>query len=167
MTDVQTAGQSAERYKKIGGGLILVAILLFYILIALVVSSTLFATMLFVNQSTLLSILEPTGIRLTYAILKPYLIYELARNAVFFVFIIFVLVCFFRRKKQFVRFMTAFIALDLIFMIVDYYVAHFIFKTAQGISRKDLIGYAVIAGVYALTVLYVLVSKRVKATFVR
>ncbi len=64
MTEIQNPGSPAGQYNKIGGGLVLVAVLLIYWLVSLVLNIGIFITLMFVNQNTILSFLEPMGIKL-------------------------------------------------------------------------------------------------------
>jgi Protein of unknown function (DUF2569) len=166
MTEIQNPGNPAGPYNKIGGGLILIAVLLIYWLVALILNIGIFVALMFVNENTILSFLEPTGIKLYYALLQPYLIYELIRNSILILFLIIVLVYFFRKKKAFVKLMIAFIVTLLLLIPVDHYAVHFVFTTAHRSNIRDFIGYAVLAGIYILTLIYLLTSKRVKATFI-
>ncbi len=166
MQELQNPGNPAGQYSKIGGGLILIAVFLIYMFFSLLVSSVMFVTLMFVNQNTILSFLEPMGIKLYYALLKPYLIYEFVRNLLLILFLIIVLVYFFRKKKAFVRLMTAFTAALLLLIPVDYYMVRIVFVMAHGSTIQEIIGPAVLAGIYILILIYILTSKRVKATFI-
>lgn len=166
MTEIQNSRSPAGQYNKIGGGLVLIVILLIYWLVSLVLNIGIFVTLMFVNQNTILSFLEPMGIKLYYALLKPYLIYELARNSILILFLIIVLVYFFRKKRTFVKLMIAFIVTLLLLIPVDRYAAHLVFAMAHRSNIQDVIGPAVLAGIYIVTLIYLLASKRVKATFI-
>ena len=166
MNALQNPGNPAGQYPKIGGGLILMAVFLIYMFVSLLVSSVMFVTLMFVNQNTILSFLEPMGIKLYYAMLKPYLIYEFVRNVLLMIFLIIVLVYFFRKKKAFIGLMTAFTVVLLLLIPADYYAVHRVFAMEHGNSIQDVIGPAVLAGIYILILIYLLTSKRVKATFI-
>ena len=166
MNAIQNPGNPAGRYPRIGGGLVLIAVFLIYMLVSLLVSSVMFVTLLFVNQNTILSFLEPMGIKLYYAMLKPYLIYEFVRNLLLILFLIIVLIYFFRKKKAFIALMTAFTVVLLLLIPVDYYAVHLVFAMAHRGTIQDVIGPAVLAGTYVLILIYLLASKRVKATFI-
>ncbi len=153
-------------YNKIGGGLIVLAIVLLYLLVSSVISNGIFVTMMFANKSTVLSILEPMGIQLYYTLLKPYLIYAFVRNTVLSIFLIVVLVYFFRKKRAFIKLMTALIIVLVLLIPVDYYAANFIFTKAHQAIMQGFIVLAVYAGIYILALVYLLLSKRVRATFV-
>ena len=166
MNELHNPGNPAGQYPKIGGGLVLIAVFLIYMLLSLLLSSVMFVALLFVNHNTLLSFLEPMGIQLYYAMLKPYLIYEFIRNVLLLLFLIIVLVYFFRKKKAFVRLMTAFTVVLMLLIPVDFYAVHRVFAMAHRTPIQDMIGPAVLAGIYTVILIYLFVSKRVKATFV-
>ena len=142
------------------------AVFLIYMFLSLLVSSVMFVTLMFVNQNTILSFLEPMGIKLYYTMLKPYLIYEFVRNLLLLLFLIIVLIYFFRKKKAFIGLMTAFTVVLLLLIPADYYAVHQVFAMAHGNSIQDVIGPAVLAGIYILILVYLLVSRRVKTTFI-
>ena len=142
------------------------AVFLIYMFLSLLVSSVMFVTLMFVNQNTILSFLEPMGIKLYYAMLKPYLIYEFVRNLLLILFLIIVLIFFFRKKKAFIGLMTAFTVVLLLLIPADYYAVHRVFAMAHGNSIQDVIGPAVLAGIYILILVYLFVSRRVKTTFI-
>lgn len=166
MQEIRNAKIPAGNYNKIGGGLILIAILLVYMLLSLLFVSGMSTALMFANKSTIVSLLEPMDIKIYYTVLKPFLIYELVKNTILITFLIIILVYFFRRKKPFIKLMIVFIALSLLLMVFDRYFANALFTMPQGGTMKDVLWYFSRMVVYALILTYLFISKRVKATFI-
>jgi len=97
----------------------------------------------------------------------PLLVFELLVNSMFIVFDVWLLVLFFQKRRLLPPLMVLFMLTTLVFVIADHLVAQQIPLVAQRGSPEGIVQIIRTFIACALWVPYFLVSKRVKATFVR
>lgn len=148
----------------LGGWLILPALGLFVSPIR--VSFTLAGTLSVYAPESWHSLTDPSGAAYN-SLWAPVLIYELLVNLTLPILAILLLVLFFQRRRTFPVMFILFIAFAAITATIDHYLAHLISATAAhdggNIDRTLAQNYAACL----IWIPYMLVSKRVKATFVR
>lgn len=139
-----------NRYSKIGGWLILIAIGL--------VLSPIFI-LLFIN-SEILPVFSAVPLSELSSEFRTYLFFDLAVNLIFFIYIIVVMVLFFKRRRMVPKLMILLYLINLVLIIVD----GFVFRT---LNETQWI-FGIINGIATslIWIPYFLVSRRVKATFV-
>jgi hypothetical protein len=164
-----TAGQSSngkkKKYDKIGGWLILCAVgLLLYPVQTAVSLFTDIIPALSENNRLLLT--SPDS--LSYHPLGgPLLIMELVGNAGFLIFSLAVVGFFFARRKSAPKLAVIFIALNLIFVGFDYYLARTVLIKSDPVHYESLVNFIRTLVASIIWIFYFLFSKRVKRTFTR
>jgi hypothetical protein len=161
----QKGGAAApKQYDKIGGWLIIVAIGLILAPIRLLV--VLFKDLLPVLSTEAWSRLTTPGTEAYHPLWAPLLLFEIIGNCLFILFPIIIAFFFFQRRRFVPTLIIVLLLANLVFVTIDYFAADLIpFVAAQGDtgSLAELIRVLVASAIW---VPYLLVSKRVKATFV-
>lgn len=137
-------------YTKIGGWLILVAI-------GLVLSAI--SVLLYIS-SDILPAFRAVSASQASSELRIYLFLELVLNLSLLVYIIYVIVLFFKRRTATPKLVISLYILNFVFIIMDL----FVFKSISESQWTFVIIYSVVSSL--IWIPYFLVSKRVKGTFV-
>lgn len=153
-----------DRLNGLGGWLILVGFGLY--LRALFIVGTIFMTAGSYDLETWQALTNP-GSSSYHALWAPVLIYELLVNITLLVFTIFLLILFHQKRAVFPRLMIALLVTQAIVMVLDHILAQQIPYIAANSGDKTMrqMNSAVFGAI--LWTAYLLVSKRVKATFIR
>ena len=155
----------ATEHAGIGGWLILPLIGLFVRpLIILAALANLLP--LFTNPAAWARLTVP-GNAAYHPLWKPLLLFELLANGLFIAFDVILLVLFFQKRRVVPALMIAFMLTTLVFLIIDHVLAQQIPFVARRSSPEGTMQIVRALAVCAVWVPYFLVSKRVKATFVR
>ena len=153
-----------DKLHGLGGWLILVGLGLYLRPIIIVV--TLLMTVSSYDLETWQTLTNP-GSGSYHALWAPVLIFELLGNITLLVFTIFLLVLFHQKRAVFPRMMIMLLLAQAIFLILDHILAQQIPYVAASNDTKTLrqMNSAIFGAV--IWTAYLLVSKRVKATFIR
>lgn len=161
----QTSTHSDPSYHKIGGWLLLYAI-------GLVLYPVKLAITLVTEQAPVYS--HENWIRLTTPgtvgydpLWRPVLISELVGNCCFLLFSICLLVFFFQRRHMVPRLVVIFLVSNFVFVGVDFFLTYFYLLRADSIGTEAVINIVRTAVASIIWIPYFMVSKRVKATFVK
>ena len=98
---------------------------------------------------------------------RPVLISELVGNCCFLLFSICLIVFFFQRRHIVPRMVVIFLLSNLVFVGVDFYLTYFYLLGADSVSTEAVINIVRTAVASMIWTPYFMVSKRVKATFVK
>ncbi|HEV7403473.1 MAG TPA: DUF2569 domain-containing protein [Chthoniobacteraceae bacterium] len=153
-----------ERYRGLGGWLILVAIGLFVNPIK--IGFFIFTTLLPAFSEENWAPLTTPGSESYHPLWAPLLVSELSFNAIIILADLGLLVLFFTRSRKFPKAMIAFYLANLAFVAADFFLAQLIPQVAAKADAESAteLGRMVIGT--AIWVPYFFVSKRVKATFI-
>jgi hypothetical protein len=155
----------AREPRGIGGWLIIVAIGLFIWPLRLLLLC--YKTYVPIFQNNYLEALTTPGTESYHGLWGPLIVFELTGNAVFFVFCIVLIVLFFRKSPLFPRLYITCLALNVVFVAGDFFISDLIpavSAESDTESVTELIRSIVGAAVW---IPYMLVSERVKNTFVK
>lgn len=155
---------SPRQYDTIGGWLILLAIGLVLSPLRLLVSIGRDVLPAFKGETW--SLLTTPGTAAYHPLWAPLLIFELAGNVLFVILSIVALVYFFQRRRIAPRLVMIFFLSNLAFVGIDYVAAEFIPAAAAQDDSESLQELGRSLAVCMIWVPYLLVSKRVKGTFV-
>lgn len=154
-----------EQYDRIGGWLVLVAIGL--IASPFRLGYSLLVELLPALDAETWGYLTDPSSPVYHVLWKPLIILELVGNALFLIFAVVLLYYFFSRKKELPRLIIIFYAANLLFILLDFYLASQIPMVAE-IDNNDTyreIGRSVVS--CAIWTPYFLLSERVKGTFIK
>lgn len=167
MTETQGIAPTEKNYEGLGGWLILIAIGL--VIAPLRMGFLVFRDLLPAFSEETWSVLTTPGTEVYHKLWAPLLIFELLTNIIFIVFAIVLLVFLVQKKRLFPKLIIAYLAANLLFLVVDYFGANlipFVANQTEALNESiGEIGRGVIAS--AIWIPYFLKSRRVKATFVR
>lgn len=152
-------------YGKIRGWLLLIAVGV--LLSPLRLADFIYGDLLPAFEKEVWSLLTTPGLQAYHPLNGPVLLFELAGNLVLLLYAIGLVVLFFRKHRWFPVQAVVFLVLSLLFYVVDYYVSHQIpavVSQQETESKLDLVGAFLVC---AVLVPYLLLSKRVKETFIR
>jgi hypothetical protein len=165
MAAVQSSNNDLNKYDKIGGWLILCAVgLMLYPVQTAVSLFTDIIPALSANNWYILT--SPDSVSY-HPLWGPLLIMELVGNVGFLGFSIPVLLFFFTRRKFVPKLAVAFIASNLIFVGLDYYLARVILIRADPVNLESITNFIRTLVASIIWISYFLFSKRVKKTFTR
>ena len=165
MAAVQSSNNDLNKYDKIGGWLILCAVgLMLYPVQTAVSLFTDIIPALSANNWYILT--SPDSVSY-HPLWGPLLIMELVGNVGFLGFSIPVLLFFFTRRKFVPKLAVAFIASNLIFVGLDYYLARVILIRADPVNLESITNFIRTLVASMIWISYFLFSKRVKKTFTR
>ena len=165
MAAVQSSNNDLNKYDKIGGWLILCAVgLMLYPVQTAVSLFTDIIPALSANNWYILT--SPDSVSY-HPLWGPLLIMELVGNVGFLGFSIPVLLFFFARRKFVPKLAVAFIASNLIFVGLDYYLARVILIRADPVNLESITNFIRTLVASIIWISYFLFSKRVKKTFTR
>lgn len=154
-----------EYYDRIGGWLILVAIGI--IASPFRLGYSLVVELLPALDAETWDYLTNPDSPVYHVLWKPVIILELLGNSLFLIFSLVLLYYFFSRKKELPRLIIIFYAANLVFILIDHYLASQIPMVAE-VDNSDTyreIGRSIISS--AIWIPYFLLSERVKGTFVK
>ncbi len=151
-----------ENYHKIGGFLIIVAILLIMSTIRLGGLLGKYVFPVYSNETLkVFETLDENGSAFVF-------IFELASSAILFLFFTIVLIYFFRKSKLLPRLIIILLGLNLIFTSIDYYFVSLFLPSLSLQANSHSIFNLVKVFVLSISgIFYFLISKRVKGTFVK
>jgi hypothetical protein len=152
-----------KNYGKIGGWLILCAVGL--LLYPVQTTVTLFTKILPALSQNNWSILTSPASASYHPLWGPLLIMELVGNACFLVFSISVILFFLKRRKFVPKLAVVFMALNLVFVAVDYHLARTVLLVAEPVGLESTVNLIRTIVASMIWILYFLYSKRVKRTF--
>jgi hypothetical protein len=155
----------AHEPRGIGGWLIFVAIGLFIWPLRLLLLC--YKTYMPIFQNNYWEALTTPGTVSYHGLWAPLLVFEISGNAVFFVFCIVLIALFFRKSPLFPRLYITCLALNVVFVTGDFFFSDLIPAVAAESdteSVRELIRSIVGAAIW---IPYMLVSARVKNTFVK
>ena len=165
MADAQSSIDDQTKYDKIGGWLILCAVgLLLYPVQTAFSLFTEIIPALSENNRLLLTSPDSFAYRPLWG---PLLIMELVGNASFLIVSIFVIGFFFTRRKFVPMLAIVFIASNLIFVGLDYYLARATLIKADPVNLESLVNFIRTLVASIIWISYFLFSKRVKKTFTK
>jgi len=160
----KNADAAPKQYDKIGGWLILIAIGLIFAPIRLLV--VLFKDLLPALSVDTWSRLTTPGTESYHPLWAPLLLFEILGNCLFILFPIIIAVFFFQRKRFVPRLIIVLLLANLVFVAIDYFAANLIPFVAAQEDMGSLVELIRVLIASAIWVPYLLVSKRVKGTFV-
>lgn len=164
MEETQSMVNPEKKYDSIGGFLILLAIGIVINPIRLSVS--VFKDLLPVFSNPTWSALTTPDGGAYHPLWAPLLISELIVNIIFAVFSIIIAVLFFQKRKFFPKLMIIFLLSNLVFIVADHFAANLIPFVASQTNLKSFEQIAQIGIASLIWVPYLLLSSRVKGTFV-
>lgn len=153
-----------EMYRGIGGWLILPTIGL--IIAPIRLSLFVFKDLLPIFTQGYWSVLTTPGSEVYHHLWAPLLIFEAVGNIGFIIFAIIVMVYLFTKSRLLPRMIIAFMILNLLFVIADFFLANMIPAVAE---QRDIADLKELVRTFIGTVIWVpyfLFSKRVQQTFV-
>ena len=165
---VAESNSAVEKYQGLGGWLILVALGL--ISAPLMIGWALYQDFLpLVLEAQVWETLTSPGSPIYSSLWKPTLMMEVTVNIVFFVWTIYLLVLFFRRSAHFPKLYVIFLAVNLLFLVIDDVLLFQIRRQLPILT--ETVGEQKFSSLSAVlpTVIwipYILNSKRVKQTFI-
>jgi hypothetical protein len=151
-----------KNYDKIGGWLILCAVGL--LLYPVQTAVTLFTKILPALQNNWSTLTSPASASY-HPLWGPLLIMELIGSACFLVFSISVILFFLKRRKFVPKLAVGFMALNLAFVAVDYYLARTVLLEAEPVDLESTVNLIRTLVASVIWIFYFLYSKRVKRTF--
>jgi len=165
MAVAQSSIKDQKEYDKIGGWLILWAIglLLYPVQTAVSLFTDIIPALSETNPHMLTS---PDSIAY-HPLGSPLLIMELVGNVCFLIFSISVIVFFFSRRRFFPKLAIVFIALNLIFVGLDYFLARAILIKADPVDAESIVNFIRTLVASTIWIFYFIFSKRVKRTFIK
>ena len=152
----------AKRYEGLGGWLILVAIGLIITPLRLGVDGVRIFLPLFAPEKW--HLINTPGSELYHPYLGPLLIYEVAGNTTTALFALVMLGLFFSRKRFFLKLMILYLAVNALFVFGDHVLVRQVFP-GMATSPQGIRELARVTAGCLIWIPYLLVSKRVKATF--
>ena len=152
-----------KNYDKIGGWLILCAVGL--LLYPVQTAVTLFTKILPALSQNNWGILTSPASAAYHPLWGPLLIMELVGNVCFLVFSISVILFFLKRRKFVPRLVVVFMALNLTFVAVDYYLARTVLLGAEPVNLESTVNLIRTLVASIVWISYFLYSKRVRRTF--
>jgi hypothetical protein len=164
MTAQKNADAASKQYDKIGGWLILVALGLIFAPIRLVV--VLVKDLLPALSADTWARLTTPGTESYHPLWAPLLLFEIIGNCLFIVFPIIIAVFFFQKRRFVPRLIIVLLLANLAFVAIDYFAADLIPFVAAQEDTGSLVELIRVLIASAIWVPYLLVSKRVKGTFV-
>jgi Protein of unknown function (DUF2569) len=165
MAAVQSPSNDLNKYNKIGGWLILCAVglLLFPVQTAVSLFTDIIPALSGNNWFILTS---PDSVSY-HPLWGPLLIMELVGNVGFLGFSIPVISFFFTRRKFVPKLAVVFIASNLIFVGLDYYLTRIILIKSDPVNLESIANFIRTLVASLIWISYFLFSKRVKKTFTR
>jgi hypothetical protein len=157
--------KETKELKGLGGWLILPAIGLFVLLIKMAIS--LFTEFLPIFQKNYWAVLTTPGSGAYHPLWAPLIIFEIAGNTLFVILDVVLIFIFFTKSYRFPALFIAFLALNLVFMVSDFFFADLIPAVAAQSGPKYIKELAQTIIGTIIWIPYFLVSKRVKNTFVK
>jgi len=155
--------EDKKNYDKIGGWLILCAVglLLYPVQTAVTLFTKIVPALSQNNWSTLTSPASASY----HPLWGPLLIMELVGNVCFLVLSISVILFFLKRRKFVPRLVVVFMALNLTFVAVDYYLARTVLLGAEPVNLESTVNLIRTLVASIVWISYFLYSKRVRRTF--
>jgi Protein of unknown function (DUF2569) len=165
MTFAQSSIDDKKKYEKIGGWLILCAVGL--LLYPMQTAVSLFTDIIpALSENNWFILTSPDSVAY-HPLWGPLLIMELAGNVCFLGFSIAVISLFFTRRKFVPKLAVAFIAANLVFVGLDYYLTRVILVKSDPVNLESLANFIRTLVASIVWIPYFLFSKRVKKTFTR
>jgi len=161
----QTSTCSDSSYHKIGGWLLLYAIGLVLYPVKLAISLVTELVPVYAHENW--ARLTTPGTVGYDPLWRPVLISELVGNCCFLIFSICLIVFFFQRRHVVPRLVIIFLLSNLVFVGVDFFLTYFYLLRADSLSMEAVINMVRTAVASIIWIPYFIVSKRVKATFVK
>jgi hypothetical protein len=165
MTATQSSTNDKKKYEKIGGWLILCAVglLLYPMQTAVSLFTEIFPAL---SENNWFILTSPDSVSY-HPLWGPLLIMELVGNICFLVFSIPVISFFFTRRKFVPKLAVVFIASNLIFVGLDYYLARVTLLKSGSVNLESLVNFIRTLVASIIWISYFLFSKRVKKTFTK
>ena len=165
MADAQSSIDDQRKYDRIGGWLILCAVGL--LLYPVQTAFSLFTEIIpALSENNRLLLTSPDSFAY-HPLWGPLLIMELVGNAFFLIVSIFVIGFFFTQRKFVPKLAVVFIASNLIFVGLDYYLARAILIKADPVNLESMVNFIRTLVASTIWISYFLFSKRVKKTFTK
>ena len=155
--------EDKKNYDKIGGWLILCAVGL--LLYPVQTAVTLFTKIVPALSQNSWSTLTSPASASYHPLWGPLLMMELVGSVCFLVFSIFVILFFLKRRKFVPKLAVVFMALNLVFVAVDYYLARTVLLEAEPVNLESTVNLIRTLVASVIWISYFLYSKRVKRTF--
>jgi len=164
MTNLPDQFDADNAYRKIGGWLILFAIgiVLYPARILVALFTELLPALSHANWSGLTT----PGSQGYHPLWNSLLIVELVGNICFFFFSICLMVFFFQRRQIVISLAMAFLLANLLFVGLDFFVTHRYLINTGSINPNSALNLVRTVVASAIWIPYLLLSKRVKRTFV-
>lgn len=161
----QTLQPPPQQYDTIGGWLILLAIGLVLSPMRILLSISQDVMPAFKAETW--TVLTTPGTEAYHPLWAPILIFELVGNCAFIILSIIAAVCFFQRRRIAPKLIIIFFLANLVFVGLDFVAADFIPALATQSDTESIKELTRVIITCLIWVPYLLVSKRVKKTFVR
>jgi hypothetical protein len=165
MAVVQSSNDDPKKYDKIGGWLILCAVGLLLYPVQTAVS--LFTEIIPAFSEKNWFMLTSPDSASYHPLWGPLLIMELLGNVCFLILSAAVSVLFFKQRKFFPKLALVFIALNLIFVGLDYYLARILLINTDPANLEPTVNLVRTLAASIIWASYLMFSKRVKKTFIK